>query len=176
MSINRWIYKGNVLHVYNGILFSHKKTEIMPFAATWGPSYVALVVKNPLANAGDIKDAGSSSGSGRTPGGGHSNPLQHTCLENPMDRGASRLQFIRLQRVRHHWSDLARTHAATRMDLEIVTLSEVSRTKTNTTWYHLYVESKKITQMNSFTKHKQTHGLRKQIYGYQRGKARGGIN
>ena len=49
---------------------------------------MALVVKNPLANAGDIRDAGSIPGLGRSPGGGHSNPLQYSCLENAMDRGA----------------------------------------------------------------------------------------
>ena len=49
---------------------------------------VALVVKNPPANAGDRRDAGSVPGSGRSPGGGHGNPLQYSCLENPMDRGA----------------------------------------------------------------------------------------
>ena len=53
-------------------------------------SQVALVVKNPPANAGDIRDAGSIPGSGRSPGEGHGNPLQYSCLENPMDRGASR--------------------------------------------------------------------------------------
>jgi len=46
------------------------------------------VVKNMPANAGDIRDAGSIPGSGRIPGGGHGNPLQYSCLENPMDRGA----------------------------------------------------------------------------------------
>ena len=51
-------------------------------------SQVALVVKNPPANAGDIRDAGSIPGSGRTPGEGHGNPLQYACLENPLDRGA----------------------------------------------------------------------------------------
>ena len=45
-------------------------------------------VKNPPANAGDIRDAGSISRSGRSPGGGHSNPFLYSCLENPMDRGA----------------------------------------------------------------------------------------
>ena len=50
-------------------------------------SQVALVVKNSPANAGDIKDTGSVPGSGRSPGGGHGNSLQHLCLENPMDRG-----------------------------------------------------------------------------------------
>ena len=51
-------------------------------------SQVALVMKNPPANAGDIKDAGSISGSERSPGGGHGNSLQYSCLENPMGRGA----------------------------------------------------------------------------------------
>ena len=51
-------------------------------------SQVALVVKKLLANAEDIKDACSIPGLGRCPGGGHGNPLQYPCLENPMDRGA----------------------------------------------------------------------------------------
>ena len=46
----------------------------------------ALVVKNPPANAGDIRDTGSIPGLGRSPGGGDGNPLQYSCLENPMDR------------------------------------------------------------------------------------------
>ena len=53
-----------------------------------GTSQVALVVKNPLANAGDLRDLGLIPGSGRSPGGGHGNPLLYSCLENPMDRGA----------------------------------------------------------------------------------------
>ena len=48
---------------------------------------VAPVVKNPPANAGDVRDAGSNPGSGRSPGGEHGNPLQYPCLENSMDRG-----------------------------------------------------------------------------------------
>ena len=79
--------KEDVVHIYNGLLLSHKKNEIMPFAATW-------------------------------------------------------------------------------MDLEIIILSEVRQRKTNIIWYHLYVESKKMIQMNLFTKQKQTHRHRKQIYGY----------
>ena len=55
-----------------------------------GASQVVLVVKNLLANPGDIWDADSIPGSGRSPGGGHGNPLQYSCLENPMDRGAWR--------------------------------------------------------------------------------------
>ena len=47
---------------------------------------MALVVKNPPVNAGDIRDAGSIPGLGRSPGRVHSNALQYSCLENPMDR------------------------------------------------------------------------------------------
>ena len=59
-----------------------------PESELFGASQVALVVKNPPANAGDIRDSGSIPGSGRFPGEGHDNPLQYSCLENPMDRGA----------------------------------------------------------------------------------------
>ena len=51
-------------------------------------SQVALVVKNPPANAGNIRDEGSTPGSERSPGGRHRNPLQYSSLEDSMDRGA----------------------------------------------------------------------------------------
>ena len=53
-----------------------------------GVSQVALVVKNAPANAGDSRDACSIPGLGRSPGIGNGNPLQYSCLENSMDRGA----------------------------------------------------------------------------------------
>ena len=46
------------------------------------------MVKNPPGNEGDIRDSGSIPGSRRSPGVGHGNPLQYSCLENPMNRGA----------------------------------------------------------------------------------------
>ena len=49
---------------------------------------MVLLLKNPPANAGDARDVGSIPGSGRSPGVGSGNPLQSSCLENPMDRGA----------------------------------------------------------------------------------------
>ena len=49
---------------------------------------MVLVVENLPANAGDLRDKGSIPRSGRSPGGRHGNPLQNSCLENPMDRGA----------------------------------------------------------------------------------------
>ena len=51
-------------------------------------SQVVLVLKNLPASAGDIRDVGLIPGSGRSPGGGNGNPLQYSCLENPMDREA----------------------------------------------------------------------------------------
>ena len=51
-------------------------------------SQAVLVVKSPPANAGDVRDADSIPGLGRSPGGGSGNPLQCSCLENSMDRGA----------------------------------------------------------------------------------------
>ena len=50
-------------------------------------SQVALIVKNTPANAGNVRDAGSIPGLGICPGRGHDNPLQYSCIENPMDRG-----------------------------------------------------------------------------------------
>ena len=46
------------------------------------------MVKNPPINAGDVRDMGSISGLGRSPGEGNGNPLQYSCLKNSMDRGA----------------------------------------------------------------------------------------
>ena len=48
------------------------------------------MVKRPPVNAGDKRDWSSMPGSGRSPGGGHGNPLQYSCLENPLDRVAWR--------------------------------------------------------------------------------------
>ena len=65
-----------------------------------GASQVALVVKNPPASAGDVRDAGSIPGSGRSPGGGHGNPLQYSSLETPLDRGAWRATVHRVTKNR----------------------------------------------------------------------------
>ena len=56
------------------------------------------MVKNPPANAGDVRDVGLIPGSGRSPGGGHGNPLQCSCLENPMDRRAWRATVHSIER------------------------------------------------------------------------------
>ena len=55
--------------------------------STYRASKVALVAKDLLADPGDLRDANSIPGLGRSLGGGHDDPLQYSCLENPMDRG-----------------------------------------------------------------------------------------
>ena len=67
-------------------------------------SQVALLVKNPPANAGDARDMGSIPGSGRFPGERNGNPLQfqHSCLENPWTEEPGELQFMGSQRVGHN--------------------------------------------------------------------------
>ena len=63
-------------------------------------SQVVLVVKNLPANAGDVTDSGLNPGLGRSPGGGHGNALQYSCLENPMDRGVWRASVHRVSKSR----------------------------------------------------------------------------
>ena len=63
------------------VAFLHK------YVGLWA-SQVALVLMNPPANAEELRDTGSIPASGRSPGGGHGNPLQYSCLENSMFRGA----------------------------------------------------------------------------------------
>ena len=64
---------------------------------------VALVIKNPPVNAGGVRDAGWIPGLGRSSGGGNGNPLQYSCLENPLDNGA--WQAI-VHRVAKSWTRL----------------------------------------------------------------------
>ena len=69
-----------------------------------GASQVALALKNLPANAGDLKDADSTPGWGRSPGGGNGNPLQYSCLENSMDRGAL---WATVHGVEKSWTQLS---------------------------------------------------------------------
>ena len=71
---------------------THNKISKGGKRGTWGilgarrASHVVLAIKNPPASAGDVRDMGSTPGLERSPGGGHGNPLQYSCLENPTDR------------------------------------------------------------------------------------------
>ena len=66
---------------------------------------MAWWLKNPPANAGDIRDAGSIPGSGSSPGRGHGNPLQCSSLENPMDRGAWKTTVLGVTKNQTQLSD-----------------------------------------------------------------------
>ena len=68
------------------------------------------MVKNLQACAGDIRDSGSILGLGRSPGGGHGNPLQYSCLKNPMDRGAWWATVQRVTKSQTQLSNSAHTH------------------------------------------------------------------
>ena len=59
-------------------------------------SQAVLVLKNPPANAGDIRNVGLIPGSGRSPGGRHGNPFHYSCLENPMNREAQQATVHRV--------------------------------------------------------------------------------
>ena len=65
-------------------------------------SQMVLAVKNLFANAGDLRDMGLIPGSGRSLGGGYGHPLQYSCQENPMDRGAWQAAVHGSQRVGHN--------------------------------------------------------------------------
>ena len=71
---------------------------------------MALAVKNPPANAGDVRDADSIPGLGRSPGGGRNNLLQYSCLENPMSREAWQPAVHRVGKNRTRLKQLG-THA-----------------------------------------------------------------
>ena len=73
---------------------------MLKFGGTPLPSLVAQMVKNLPAHAVDTGNAGSIPGSGRSPGEGNGNPLQDSCLGNPIDRGT--WWAMGLQRVRHN--------------------------------------------------------------------------
>ena len=70
---------------------------------------MALVVKNPPANAGDVRDSGWIPGLGRSPGGEDGNPLQYSCLEKTMDREAWRATVHGVAKKWTRLSDLAHT-------------------------------------------------------------------
>ena len=75
------------------------------------------MVKNPPANAGDTRDLGLISGLGRSPGGGHGNPLQYSCLESPMGRGAWRATVHGVAESQTRLSETVCTHTHVRVSL-----------------------------------------------------------
>ena len=104
----------NILSIFTWVistLSNRRNIFIMSYRKKWA-SQVVLVIKKPPANAGDIRDASLIPGSARSPGGEHDNPLQYSCLENPMDKGA---WWATVHRVAESWTQLKRlsTHTCT---------------------------------------------------------------
>ena len=113
------------------VLQPKQSVQFIPLLALWqiwGENTTAVpnlqgfpggsVVKNPPANAEEAGDADSIPGLGRSPGGGHSNPLGCSCLENPMDRGdwwatVHRVSKNQIQLVTEHTHTHAHTHTRT---------------------------------------------------------------
>ena len=86
-------------------------------------SQVALVVKNPPAKTGDIRAAGSIPGLERSPEEGNGNPLQNSCLENPMNRGAWRATVYGVAKSRTRLKQLS-THTLISIDISSVLVTE----------------------------------------------------
>ena len=103
-SVPMFCFQNGLLISLHCFLFNSSTPEsfvnILKYFMHW-VSQVVLVVKNPSASAGDTRDVGLIPGSGRSPGEGNGNPLQYSCLENPMTKVPGRLQSMRSQRVRH---------------------------------------------------------------------------
>ena len=105
------------LHIkkYGWILICSAFLMILSTCIPSRASQVALVVKNPPANAGDVRDLGLIAGSGRAPGAGNGNPLEYSCLKNPMDRGAwwTTVQWVTKRQTR--LSNLAHVHTSLKL-------------------------------------------------------------
>ena len=97
------IWATTVYKLWNSAILLSYLTENSGNLFAFMASQVELVINNPLASEGDMRDVGSIPGSGRSPGGGHSNPLYYSCLENTMDRGAWQAT---VHRVTKNWTRL----------------------------------------------------------------------
>lgn len=123
------------------------------YIPTWA-SLVVLASKNLPANAGDVRDAGLIPGLRRSPGGGHSNPLQYCCLENPRDRGAWQVTVHRVTK-----SNLATTEAIQHACTHIPTYSYISITVIYTTQCYVFIIKLVFMQLFAVYKHFHPHCL-----------------
>ena len=124
-----------------------------PLRISWA-SQVALVVKDPPANAGDIRDLGPIPGLGRSSGGGHGNSLQYSCLENPMDRGTwwATVPWGAESRTWLKWfSTQEDFRSGRKWGLEVVSLTDIL-TSIYYTWINTLVSWTLISSFNKWEK------------------------
>ena len=104
--LNAVLYTGNRAADKTDVISAlESQSGIQKCLKSLGASQMELVVKSPPAKAGNERDLASVPGSGRSPGGGHSNPLHYSCLENPMDRGAWWVTVHRVTKSQAQLSD-----------------------------------------------------------------------
>ena len=148
----------SVIHIYIffiffSILVYHRILNIVPCAIPW----VALVVKNSPDNAGDLRDTGSIPGSGRSPEGGHGNPLRYSCLENPQGQRSLASCSPQGCRAGLDWRrDLAGMHLLYRaicyLSILYIIVCQLIWVCRKITLYSLFV----LTLSSSYTKHRKT--------------------
>ena len=104
-------------------------SHLHPICGVSRASQVALAVKNPPANAGDARDAGSIPGLGRSPGEGNSNTLQYSCLENPVNSWQATVRSIAQSRTQLKWVSmhLLRSWMGLKLALHLSQSSGVNR-------------------------------------------------
>ena len=113
-------------------------------------SQMVLVVKNPSALAGVIRNTDSDPGSGRSPGGGRGDPLQYSHLETPTDTGAWQV------RVRHDWSNSAHMHLGCSQHWDVISIMCWSSNKNP--WENFKFFANRQLPMTSFNQVKQVWG------------------
>ena len=120
---------------------SKAMTERLHWMSTMGgplrdrASQVMLAVKNPPANAGDLRDVGSASGWGRSPGEKHGNPFSILAWRIPWTEETGRLQSTGSQRVELNWSNWARTHSGDSLyQVPIIPAPPTVRAQKNLEW------------------------------------------
>ena len=111
LSLNCYFWLLQFFSTYSICCLTHRKKHVyiiyIPRYDLFGASQVSLVINNLPANAGDVRDAGSIPGSGRSSGGGHGNLLQCFCWRIPWTEERGGLQSMGSQRVGHDWHDPA---------------------------------------------------------------------
>ena len=138
----------------------------------WKASQVVLVVKNLPAKEGDKSDMGSIPGWGRSPGGGHGNPLQHSCLENPMERGAWRATVHGAAKSQTRLKQLTHPQAAGERNSFLLSGSQppLSTALSDPTPVHVTLQGRQASSQNQMEMRPLKFSVPGTVHGLQRGR------